>query len=233
MSDSEDFIEMKSELAEVEVDNPPVTSSEEIVQIKLRSGKVLPPQTSSEDKGKQAVDEPESSLPPQPVRPVESGMPKVDYNVLAHLRKLPAKLSIYDALILSKEMREALIKALLDPDICMAQLAAAQPDEALCSKGVPEISFSDEDLCLGTADHNRPLYITVNIDNFRLSRILVDPGASVNIMTLRTLAYLRIDVRKLSSDKMILRGFHENGERALGSVTLLLEIEELKQSFIF
>ncbi|XP_028550597.1 uncharacterized protein LOC114579610 [Dendrobium catenatum] len=219
MSDSENLTEVKSELAEVEEDNPPVTSSEEIVQIKLRRDKVLPPYASSEDKGKQVVDEPASSLPPQPVpfqSLIESGMPKVDYNVLAHLRKLPVKLSIYDALILFKEMREALIKAMLDLDICMTQLAAAQPDEALCSRGVPEISFSDEDLCLGTADHNHPLYITVNIDNFRLSRILVDPGTSVNIMTLRTLVYLRIDVHKLSSDKIIFQGFNENGERALG-----------------
>ena len=33
----------------------------------------------------------------------------MDYNVLSHLRKLPALLSIYDALLLSKDIRETLI----------------------------------------------------------------------------------------------------------------------------
>ncbi|XP_028549524.1 uncharacterized protein LOC110105940 [Dendrobium catenatum] len=124
----------------------------------------------------------------------ESVIPKVDYNVLAHLRKLPAKLSIYDTLLLSKEMRESLIKALLDPEICLTQLAATSEDKALYFKEVPGVTFSDEDMLLRTADHNRPLYITVDVGNF----------------------------------KLVLRGFNEQGERALGSITLLLVIAGLK-----
>lgn len=45
---------------------------------------------------------------------------KVDYNVLAHLRKLPASLSIYDALMMSPELRETLVKALLEPEVFLA-----------------------------------------------------------------------------------------------------------------
>lgn len=81
---------------------------------------------------------------------------------------------------------------------------------------------------LRTVDHNHILYIFVNIDKFKLSHILVDPGASVNKKTLRTLAYLKVDTHKHSYDKMILQGSNEKGKRALGSVTLLLEIESLK-----
>ncbi|XP_020685009.1 uncharacterized protein LOC110101440 [Dendrobium catenatum] len=199
-------------------------SSEEVVQVNLRSGKILPPRLASTGKEKQITDNPEIANQPQPFQEPElenTEISKVDYNVLAHLRKLPAKLSIYDALVLSKEMREALVKALLDPEICIAQLASTHSDEeALYFKEVPGVTFSDEDLLLGTADHNRPLYISVTIDNFKVSRVLVDPGASVNIMALKILAYLRVDTRKLSSDKMMLRGFNEKGERALGSITL-------------
>lgn len=46
--------------------------------------------------------------------------PHVDYNVLPNLRKLPSKLSIYDALILLKEIRESLIKDLFDKEIYLA-----------------------------------------------------------------------------------------------------------------
>ena len=135
----------------------------------------------------------ENPVPPQLIPAqdtVEVDRPKVDYNVLAHLRKLPARLRIYDALVLSKEMRESLIKALLDPEICMAQLAATSSYEALYFKEVPGVTFSTEDLLLGTSDHNRPLYISVNVGTFKLSRVLGYPGASVNIMNLRTLALL-------------------------------------------
>ncbi|NAV33005.1 hypothetical protein EE071_28370, partial [Klebsiella pneumoniae] len=117
--------------------------------------------------------------------------------MLAHLRKLLAKLSIYDALILSKEMKEALIKALLYPEIYLAQLMATEQHKALYFKEVLRVTFSNEDMLLGTSDHNRPLYITVNVGNMRLSRVLVDPGASVNIMNIKTLAHLKVDLSRL------------------------------------
>ncbi|NAV33015.1 retroviral-like aspartic protease, partial [Klebsiella pneumoniae] len=93
---------------------------------------------------------------------------------------------------------------------------------------VPGVTFSNEDLLLGTSDHNRPLYITVNVGDMRLSRVLVDPGASVNIMNIKTLAHLKVDLSRLSSDKMTLRGFNEKRKKALGAVTLLLEVGGLR-----
>jgi hypothetical protein len=39
-----------------------------------------------------------------------------EYNVLAHLRKIPTLLSIFDALMMSQELREVLIQALQDPE---------------------------------------------------------------------------------------------------------------------
>lgn len=41
---------------------------------------------------------------------------------MASLINLPAKLRIYDALILSKEMRNFLVKLLLDQKICLDKL---------------------------------------------------------------------------------------------------------------
>ncbi|KAH0463176.1 hypothetical protein IEQ34_007758 [Dendrobium chrysotoxum] len=72
-------------------------------QVKLYSGKVLPPHASSRDKGKQVIDELESSLPLQLI-PLQglivNRMSKVDYNVPDHLTILPTKL------ICHKSMRE-------------------------------------------------------------------------------------------------------------------------------
>lgn len=45
-----------------------------------------------------------------------------DYNGLTHLRKLAARLSIYGALFLSKEMRDSSVKALPNQEFCLAEL---------------------------------------------------------------------------------------------------------------
>ena len=39
-----------------------------------------------------------------------------DYNVLAHLRKIPALLSVFDALMMPQELREVLVNVLLNPE---------------------------------------------------------------------------------------------------------------------
>lgn len=67
----------------------------------LRGGKKLPePQLpASKGKGKE-VETPQSSSKQQTVQREE----KLDYNVLGHLRKIPSLLSVYDTLMLSKEL---------------------------------------------------------------------------------------------------------------------------------
>lgn len=47
----------------------------------------------------------------------------VEYDVIAHLRRIPARLSIYEALQLSKEAREALINALVNESVRDVYLA--------------------------------------------------------------------------------------------------------------
>ncbi|KAI0529100.1 hypothetical protein KFK09_001646 [Dendrobium nobile] len=67
------------------------------------------------------------------------------------------------------------------------------------------------------ADRNHPLYITVNIGNFKLSRVFIDLGASFNVKNLKTLAYLKVDTNKLTTNKLVLHGFKKKVKRALGS----------------
>lgn len=52
---------------------------------------------------------------------------QIDYNILEHLKKLLAKLRIYDALFLSKEMRKSLVKALLKLKIVLGLLSSTSP----------------------------------------------------------------------------------------------------------
>ena len=52
------------------------------------------------------------------------------------------------------------------------------------------ISFTDEDLLLGTKLHNRPLFVSGYIREQRLGRILIDDASTVNIMPKSTMSLL-------------------------------------------
>ncbi|PKU64668.1 hypothetical protein MA16_Dca014522 [Dendrobium catenatum] len=128
------------------------------------------------------------------------------------LRKLPAKLSIYESLLLSKEMRESLIKALLDPEICLAQLASTSKDEALYFKEVSGVTFSDEDLLLGTTDHNRVGLIFITPEggmthfSYHLSEPCINNEAEYEalIIDLELAILMEIKVIKIFSDSQLL-----------------------------
>jgi hypothetical protein len=78
------------------------------------------------------------------------------------------------------------------------------------------INFTDDDLLIGTSDHKRPLYITKNCGGQKIGCILVDAGSSINIMQLKTLKTITLDVKNLSDEKVIIHGFNQNSQKARG-----------------
>ncbi|KAL0918879.1 hypothetical protein M5K25_010925 [Dendrobium thyrsiflorum] len=100
-SDSEEVEDMKiSKNSQTEA-----SSSSEVTQIQLRSGKqVSLPQKKMKDKEKN-IQLNEAVVPQESLKPKVASA-NVDYNLLSHLRKLPALLSIYDALLMSKDLRK-------------------------------------------------------------------------------------------------------------------------------
>lgn len=60
------------------------------------------------------------------------------------------------------------------------------------------ITFTEEDMLLGRAKHNRPLYHTGYIGDAPLLRVQVDPGSEVNVMPLKALALLEIPANQMS-----------------------------------
>ncbi|KAL0924072.1 hypothetical protein M5K25_004877 [Dendrobium thyrsiflorum] len=114
------------------------SESDEVAQVQLRSGKLLPPPPkkgiSNKDKGKEIIID-DDIIPKDPKKKdiVAKG---IDYNILSHLRKIPAQLSIYDALIMSKDLRETLIKALKDPERYEAYFAERNMTELKSSSSL-------------------------------------------------------------------------------------------------
>jgi len=176
--------------------------------------------SSSNNKGatkdKKLAEEPRRDLPISVPFQVRQGSHKerVRYDVISHLKRIPARLSAYDGLQMSKELRRARIQALMDPDDYKYQVGPINVNEVLslppnrCAVCMACITFTDEDMQLGSTDHNRPLYVTNMIGDKKINRILLDCGSAVNLLPLRVLQAIGITPNQLSPTLPTIQGFN-------------------------
>jgi len=78
---------------------------------------------------------------------------------------------------------------------------------AICN---PNITFSDDDLLLGSKPYNCPLFVTGYIREQKVKSILVDKRSAVNIMPKSIMNDLGITVDDLSKSQMVIQGFSSN-----------------------
>ncbi|MGV7988842.1 retropepsin-like aspartic protease, partial [Mycobacterium kansasii] len=91
---------------------------------------------------------------------------------------------------------------------------------------LPVVLFSDDDL-IGETEHNRPLMIEGYICGKKIKRVMIDNGSAVNLLPLsmiNKLGYRRSDLRPSG---MMIQGFNQDGQRALGKITVTMEVGEL------
>lgn len=82
--------------------------------------------------------------------------------------------------------REALAQTLEKPEICAPSTNALQQTQE-CYACSPDLTFTDEDLLLGSKPHNRPLYVSGYTREQKIDRILIDGGSAVNILPKMTM----------------------------------------------
>jgi len=92
----------------------------------------------------------------------------------------------------------------MDPDDYKDQVNPVEVDEVLscplnwCTVCIACITFSDEDLQLGSSNHNRPLYVISLIVDKRINQILLDYGSVFNLLSLTVLRAIWITPNQLS-----------------------------------
>ena len=92
-----------------------------------------------------------------------------------------------------EEICQHVVVAMQHPELYAEKVKDAGPsikDAASSMKDVTQyaacnttITFSDDDLLLGSKPHNRPLFVTGYIREQKVKQILVDGGSVVNIMS--------------------------------------------------
>ena len=110
---------------------------------------------------------------------------------------------------------------------------ASEEAVALCAHCCDKMTFADEDLLLGSKPHNRPLFVSGYTRGEKVSRILIDDGSAVNIMPKGTMRRLGISMEELSKSRLVIQGFNQEGQRAIGMIRLDVTIDELKARPLF
>ncbi|GAA0158715.1 hypothetical protein LIER_15664 [Lithospermum erythrorhizon] len=131
--------------------------------------------------------------------------------------ELPSQLRYY-------EEDESIVKE--DPN----KIPEQAHDEENCTFS---ITFTNENLFLGDDDHNRHLYVLGFTCEERVGSIMIDGGSTVNILPLKTLKQLGITVKDLLHSPLMIQGFNQGGQRALGTLSLYLKIEKWDRALGF
>ncbi|KAL2505267.1 Uncharacterized protein Adt_20888 [Abeliophyllum distichum] len=126
----------------------------------------------------------------------------------------------------------ALIAALIDPEAYQGKVLELIKSTTY-QDCMATITFNDDDLQLGSRLHNRPLYVSGYIRECKLHRIMIDCGSDVNIMPIKTMKKIGINVGDLSKSNIMIQGFNQKGQRAIGMIRLKLQIGELNSSTLF
>ena len=146
----------------------------------------------------------------------------VRYDILAHLKKIPALLSVYDALKMSAELRMCLVYALTSSEefyneVNQVEMRSSEPTFSEC---FALITFMDDYLQPGLIKHNRPLFISGYLNGLEITRIMIDGGSAVNLLPLRMLKRLAIAIHRLAPSNLLIQGFNKSRQRSPGIVRL-------------
>ncbi|KAL0419166.1 UNVERIFIED_CONTAM: hypothetical protein Sradi_1330100 [Sesamum radiatum] len=95
------------------------------------------------------------------------------------------------------------------------------------------ITFTDEDLLLESKPHNRPLFVSGYVREQKVNRRLIDGGSAVNILPLRILKELEIPIDELSNSRLMIHGFNQGGQMAVGIIRMQLTMEDMVSSALF
>jgi len=102
-----------------------------------------------------------------------------------------------------------------------------------CASYNMAVTFTDDELLLGSKPHNRPLFVAGYIKEQKVETILVDGGPAVHIMLKSVMHDLGITIEELSKCQTMIQMFKLEGQHAFGMIRVKLVMGNLSTSSIF
>ncbi len=110
-----------------------------------------------------------------------------------------------------------MLRALAEKEVPMT----ASSEEVLSIMGVENvgvvISFTNKNLPLDGARHNRAPYITIEYFKIKVPRVLVDNGSALNFCPLKTATTLFIKESQLSPSSLTIRAYDNSSRNVMGT----------------
>ncbi|XP_027337107.1 uncharacterized protein LOC113850763 [Abrus precatorius] len=82
------------------------------------------------------------------------------------------------------------------------------------------LTFTDDEIPVGGAGHNKAFHIFVKCMDHILARVLIDNGSSLNVMPKMTLAKLPSDGSYMKPSTMVVKAFDGSRREVIGEITL-------------
>ena len=135
------------------------------------------------------------------------------------LKELQPRVDEVEPLQSSTSPKEMLTQALEKPEMCTPSTNTLKQTQE-CYACSLDLTFTDEDLLLGSKPHNRQLYASGYAHEQKIDRILIDGGSAVNILPKMTMRQLGLTMEELSHSRLVIQGFNQGGQRAIGMIHL-------------
>ncbi|XP_070002162.1 uncharacterized protein [Nicotiana sylvestris] len=87
-----------------------------------------------------------------------------------------------------------------------------------------KITFHEDELPPEGLSHNKELHITVQCEDYFITRILIDGGSSLNISPLVTLGTLRKGLHEIKDGAINVKDFNGSQRSIIGEISLCLQM---------
>lgn len=147
-----------------------------------------------------------------------------EYMVVDQLNRLPAKISLLALLMNSEPHRQALIKVLNEAYVI--HNISVDKFEGIVGNITANnyLTFTDDEIPVEGAGHNRALYISVKCKQYIMAKVLVDNGSSLNVIPKSTLVKLPFDASYMRPSNTIVRAFDGTRREVMGEIDLPIQI---------
>jgi len=164
--------------------------------------------------------------PPQEESPVESQLApnaQGEYDIIQHLSKIPAKITILDLIRKSPSHRVTLVQLLQGIDVNEDLPPTGLAQAILALNKTPSVIFSDEEWA-PKESRSLPLCISLTLNGTLVDYILIDTGASINVCPVDTFEKLAVDGGDLQESATTVTAYDNSKRGTRGKVKLQLKV---------
>jgi len=150
-----------------------------------------------------------------------------EYDIIQHLSKTPAKISVKELIERSPSHWQALFKFLqeisVNTDLPPENLTQAILSLSMTKNKTPPVVFSDEEWAPEEC-RSLPLCISIALNGIMVDSVLIDTGASINVCPVSTFESLGVDEKDLQKVTTTVTAYDNTKRGARGGVKLQLKL---------